>query len=65
MFSQNAQLVYSDGSTDDYYLGFAMNKLISEANSAEMGANGRITNSPSTYFIQYNTVNGMSLSLDK
>lgn len=29
LFSVNSKLVYSDGSVDDYYLGFAMNKLIS------------------------------------
>lgn len=29
MFTQNAELIYSDGSSDNYYLGFAMNKLIS------------------------------------
>ena len=65
MFTQNAQLIYSDGSSDNYYLGFALNKLISEANSVQLGNNSLLINDPSTYFVQYNTVNGMSMSLDQ
>lgn len=29
-----------------------------------MGSDGRLINSPSTFFVQYNTVNGMSIGLD-
>jgi hypothetical protein len=29
MFYSNANLLYSDGTSDQYYLGFALSKLIS------------------------------------
>lgn len=32
-FNFNAEIVYKDLSSDTYYLGFGLNKLVSEANS--------------------------------
>lgn len=64
-YQVNTQLVYSDETKDSYFIAFALNKLISEANSLTLNSSGFINTSdePTTFFIRYNTVNGISISL--
>ena len=62
MYSYNSDTVlgYSDGSTSTMLLGFALNKLMSEANSMK-AVTGRVydQNDSHVFFVNYNTVNGL------
>lgn len=44
-FQTNTELSYSDGSKDNYFLGFALNKFISEANSLTLSNSTGLINS--------------------
>lgn len=59
----STHLVYSDGSSDSYYLGFALSKLVSEGNTISQDPNTGLlasaSDSSNTFFISYNMVNNM------
>jgi len=55
--SVQAKLVYSDGSSQNMLLAFAINKLISEAQVITSG----ITTQAQLFFTQYNSVNGLDV----
>ena len=60
----NANIVYNDGSSNYYLLGFALNKLISSVGTLELNSQGTLNlNDSSTYFVRYNTVNGIQIGL--
>ena len=58
-FNYNAKIVYRDLSSDNYYLGFGLNKLVSEANSLKSTTSLFNSNSNNVFFLKYNTVNGL------
>ena len=64
IFSSDTNLVYSDGSSEQYYLGFALSKLISEANSLSLFTGLLPPNDSAIFFIKHNTLNSLAISLD-
>lgn len=53
----NSQLVYSDTTSQTMLLGFAINKLISEADQLATGDKSYSTE----FFVVYNSVNGIEV----
>jgi hypothetical protein len=61
-YNTDTKLTYADGSKENMLLGFALNKLISEANSAKSAATIYNQSSSHVFFVNYNTINGLILS---
>lgn len=61
-YNVNTKLVYNDNSTDNMILGFALNKLISEANSIKSFSSIYDQLDSHVFFVNYNTVNGLFIS---
>lgn len=68
IFNQNITVKYRDGSKDNFYSGFALNKLISEANSIknilDRSSNLLVKTDSSSFFLMYNTINGLLVGLE-
>lgn len=61
-YNTDTKLTYADSSKENMLLGFALNKLISEANSAKSAATIYNQSSSHVFFVNYNTINGLILS---
>lgn len=61
-YNTETKLVYNDGSKETLLLGFALNKLISEANSMKSKVGVYDQSSSHVHFVNYNTINGLILS---
>jgi hypothetical protein len=61
-YNSETTLYYNDGSKEQILLGFALNKLMSEANSIKSQTNILDQNDSHVYFVHYNTLNGLITS---
>jgi hypothetical protein len=61
-YNSETTLYYNDGSKEQILLGFALNKLMSEANSIKSQTSILDQNDSYVYFVHYNTLNGLITS---
>ncbi len=62
-YDSDSKLVYNDGSSNTMILSFALNKLISEANSIKSAKNIYNQSDSHVYFVNYNSINGLITSI--
>jgi hypothetical protein len=58
-YNSITKIVYNDGSFENIMLGFALNKLMSEANSLRSFGGLLPVNNSHVFFVNFNTVNGL------